>query len=317
MQCRCFFFVSPWLFDPVFLCTHLPVLPILQVPLPARVLPGPRHPGGASPQGRAGGRPHRPPRAAAQPGPAGGPGGAPAPGAAAGGGDGAGKRGAEVQHRPRWPAHHRHRQAGTTEPAVALPGPASCQLLTTCLLASLPTLRSPCFLPYLAPYHSSISAFFLQEIPMMRIVAEMMIFANAAVGQRVAAAFPRSALLRRHPPPRKESFEEASEQRAEGRGAGGQRGRGAAGRVQRAEGDGQQCASWDREASTVQLNSLLLPILAHLTAHTHRWQPCAPPWALSWTLRAAPRRCLPPWSLPAPPRRHQWQASSSRWPRGQ
>lgn len=48
----------------------------------------------------------------------------------------------------------------------------------------------------------------VQEIPMMRIVAEMMIFANAAVGQRIHAAFPRAALLRRHPPPRREAFEE-------------------------------------------------------------------------------------------------------------
>lgn len=43
---------------------------------------------------------------------------------------------------------------------------------------------------------------------MMRIVAEMMIFANAAVGERVYRAFPRAALLRRHPPPRRESFAE-------------------------------------------------------------------------------------------------------------
>lgn len=43
---------------------------------------------------------------------------------------------------------------------------------------------------------------------MMKIVAEMMIFANAAVGQRIHAAFPRAALLRRHPPPRREAFTE-------------------------------------------------------------------------------------------------------------
>ncbi|KAL4433810.1 hypothetical protein ABPG75_000251 [Micractinium tetrahymenae] len=47
-----------------------------------------------------------------------------------------------------------------------------------------------------------------QEIPMMRIVAEMMILANAAVGRRIATAFPRAALLRRHPPPRREAFAE-------------------------------------------------------------------------------------------------------------
>lgn len=43
---------------------------------------------------------------------------------------------------------------------------------------------------------------------MMKIVAEMMIMANAAVGRRIAAAFPRAALLRRHPPPRREAFGE-------------------------------------------------------------------------------------------------------------
>lgn len=43
---------------------------------------------------------------------------------------------------------------------------------------------------------------------MMRVVAEMMIFANAAVGTATAAAFPRAALLRRHPPPRREAMEE-------------------------------------------------------------------------------------------------------------
>lgn len=43
---------------------------------------------------------------------------------------------------------------------------------------------------------------------MMKIVAEMMILANAAVGQRIYTAFPRAALLRRHPPPRREAFAE-------------------------------------------------------------------------------------------------------------
>lgn len=43
---------------------------------------------------------------------------------------------------------------------------------------------------------------------MMKIVAEMMILANAAVGQRIHSAFPRAALLRRHPPPRREAFAE-------------------------------------------------------------------------------------------------------------
>lgn len=43
---------------------------------------------------------------------------------------------------------------------------------------------------------------------MMRVVAEMMILANAAVGTAVHSAFPRAALLRRHPPPRREAFAE-------------------------------------------------------------------------------------------------------------
>ncbi|KAI3434597.1 hypothetical protein D9Q98_002666 [Chlorella vulgaris] len=49
-----------------------------------------------------------------------------------------------------------------------------------------------------------------QEIQAMQIVAEMMILANAAVGTAIHAAFPRNALLRRHPPPRREAFEEVS-----------------------------------------------------------------------------------------------------------
>ena len=52
-----------------------------------------------------------------------------------------------------------------------------------------------------------------QEVPMMRVVAELMILANAAVGQRLVAAFPRAALLRRHPPPRKDAFGEVRMQR--------------------------------------------------------------------------------------------------------
>ncbi|KAL4852980.1 DIS3-like exonuclease 1 [Chlorella vulgaris] len=48
------------------------------------------------------------------------------------------------------------------------------------------------------------------EIQAMQIVAEMMILANAAVGTAIHAAFPRNALLRRHPPPRREAFEEVS-----------------------------------------------------------------------------------------------------------
>lgn len=43
---------------------------------------------------------------------------------------------------------------------------------------------------------------------MMDIVAEMMIWANSAVAARIAATFPGAALLRNHPPPRAEAFEQ-------------------------------------------------------------------------------------------------------------
>ena len=49
------------------------------------------------------------------------------------------------------------------------------------------------------------------KIPMMDVVAEMMIAANAAVAQRTATAFPGAALLRNHPPPREEAFEQVNE----------------------------------------------------------------------------------------------------------
>ena len=47
------------------------------------------------------------------------------------------------------------------------------------------------------------------HLPMMAVVAEMMIFANAAVAHRIAEAFPGAALLRRHAPPRPDGFEQA------------------------------------------------------------------------------------------------------------
>ncbi|KAK9833762.1 hypothetical protein WJX74_005180 [Apatococcus lobatus] len=50
-----------------------------------------------------------------------------------------------------------------------------------------------------------------QELPMMRTVAELMIHANSTVAARIHAAFPRAALLRRHPPPRPEAFAEVEE----------------------------------------------------------------------------------------------------------
>ncbi len=42
----------------------------------------------------------------------------------------------------------------------------------------------------------------------MAVVAELMIAANSAVAERIYAAFPGAALLRRHPPPRPEAFAE-------------------------------------------------------------------------------------------------------------
>ena len=49
------------------------------------------------------------------------------------------------------------------------------------------------------------------ELQMMRIVAEMMIFANAAVAERIYRAAPRAALLRRHAPPREQGLAELAE----------------------------------------------------------------------------------------------------------
>jgi hypothetical protein len=43
---------------------------------------------------------------------------------------------------------------------------------------------------------------------MMDVVAEMMIAANSAVAERIAGAFPSCALLRNHPPPRAQAFEQ-------------------------------------------------------------------------------------------------------------
>lgn len=46
------------------------------------------------------------------------------------------------------------------------------------------------------------------QVHMMDIVAEMMIFANAAVARRIADSYPGAALLRNHPAPREEAFEQ-------------------------------------------------------------------------------------------------------------
>lgn len=45
------------------------------------------------------------------------------------------------------------------------------------------------------------------QIPMMDVVAEMMVWANASVAERISKAFPGAALLRSHPPPRGESLQ--------------------------------------------------------------------------------------------------------------
>jgi hypothetical protein len=44
------------------------------------------------------------------------------------------------------------------------------------------------------------------ELRAMAIVAELMIFANSSVAERIAASYPRAALLRRHPPPVRGAF---------------------------------------------------------------------------------------------------------------
>ena len=46
------------------------------------------------------------------------------------------------------------------------------------------------------------------EVPMMRVVAELMILANSAAARMTHRAFPSRALLRRHAPPREGGFEE-------------------------------------------------------------------------------------------------------------
>lgn len=46
------------------------------------------------------------------------------------------------------------------------------------------------------------------EVPMMRVVAELMILANSAAARTTHLAFPSCALLRRHAPPREDGFEE-------------------------------------------------------------------------------------------------------------
>lgn len=43
---------------------------------------------------------------------------------------------------------------------------------------------------------------------MMAVVAEMMIAANSAVAERLVDSYPGASLLRRHPPPRMEAFQE-------------------------------------------------------------------------------------------------------------
>lgn len=47
-----------------------------------------------------------------------------------------------------------------------------------------------------------------REVPMMRVVAELMILANSAAAKTIHEAFPTSAFLRRHAPPREDGFAE-------------------------------------------------------------------------------------------------------------
>ena len=45
------------------------------------------------------------------------------------------------------------------------------------------------------------------KVPMMDLIAEMMIWANAEVAERIATVFPGCALLRNHPPPSSQAFD--------------------------------------------------------------------------------------------------------------
>lgn len=47
-----------------------------------------------------------------------------------------------------------------------------------------------------------------EVVPMMGVVAEMMIWANETVAQKLVAGLPSSALVRRHPPPPVDAFHE-------------------------------------------------------------------------------------------------------------
>lgn len=148
---------------------------------------------------------------------------------------------------------------------------------------------------------------------MMKIVAEMMIFANAAVGQRIHAAFPRAALLRRHPPPRREAFTEV--------------------RVCVPCSAPVVCSPlWlHRDVYACMVHSVhvstglyVLPFGSHRSSPCiqaslpptprptrlapNRWLHCASPSAALWSLKPAPPPWLPPWQ-PLPQQRRQ------RWPR--
>ncbi|KAK3260524.1 hypothetical protein CYMTET_30518, partial [Cymbomonas tetramitiformis] len=50
-----------------------------------------------------------------------------------------------------------------------------------------------------------------QDLPMMKLIAEMMIAANSAVAERIHQAFPAAALLRRHAPPGSAAFDSFTE----------------------------------------------------------------------------------------------------------
>jgi DIS3-like exonuclease 1 len=47
-----------------------------------------------------------------------------------------------------------------------------------------------------------------EAVGMMAVVAEMMISANSAVAERLVESYPGASLLRRHPPPRTDAFQE-------------------------------------------------------------------------------------------------------------
>lgn len=61
---------------------------------------------------------------------------------------------------------------------------------------------------YLFNSNQNLEILFFKRIQVHEVVAEFMIFANHWVAKKISKTFPINSLLRRHPPPKKENFEE-------------------------------------------------------------------------------------------------------------